>query len=309
MLEVNHITFGYEPGVNIVEDLSFVLDPGEVLSIVGPSGAGKSSVLKCIAGHHILAEGEILLLGSRIQGPNEKLIPGEEEVGYVHQSFEHDLFYSCEENIWNALLHLTRDERQNFCDELIDVMGLEDVRGVQSRFLSGGEQQRLSLAIALSKEPKLLLLDEPFVHLDVHLRKRIGKYIRDLSRIRGMAIILVTHEGEEALSWSDTIYCMFGGKITRRTSPKEAYFKPKSLKEGRFFGELNSVNIDGKTILFRPNQYGLDADKGVRVVVTFAYAEFRGFYVANYFKLSNGREVVLYASMILNHLNEFYINV
>jgi ABC-type Fe3+/spermidine/putrescine transport system ATPase subunit len=308
VLEVKNIAFGYDDERSIFDGLSFSLDPGEVLSIVGPSGAGKSSLLKCIAGFNQINSGEILLEGKRIQGPLEQLIPGDDEIAYVHQNFENDLFYSCEENLLNALLHLPLDSRQDFCDELIDLMGLEDVRGMQSRFLSGGEMQRLSIAIALAKEPKLLLLDEPFVHLDVHLRKRLGKYVRDLSRIRGVGIILVTHEGDEALAWSDTIFCMFGGKITRRTSPQEAYQLPKSLKEGRFFGELNSYNVDGRTILFRPHQYTLDKIQGDKLDLIFSYCEFRGFYYANYFKMLNGREVVLYAPYSMENIKTVYVD-
>lgn len=308
MLEVKNISFGYDQGRTIFEDISFSVDPGEVLSIVGPSGAGKSSLLRCVAGTSQIHSGSVVLDGHMIQGPIEKLIPGDDEVGFVNQSFELDLFFSCEENILNSLIHLSPLERQDFCDELIALLDLEGVRGAQSRFLSGGEQQRLSLAAALAKEPKLLLLDEPFVHLDVHLRKRLGKYIRDLSRLRGMAIILVTHEGDEALSWSDTIFCMFDGKITRRTNPVDAYLKPKSLKEGRFFGELNALQVDGKTCFFRPGQFSLNPTQGVKAELTFVYAEFRGFYYANYFKLNNGREVVLYDTHQLQTVKEIYVS-
>ncbi len=309
MLSVNDIAFSYDGKKSIFKGVSFQVKEGSVVGIVGPSGAGKSSILKSIAGLITLDEGFVELDGKKIQNPHNKLVPGDDEVGFVNQSFELDDFYTCEENILRALLHLSKEQRVTFCDQLISLLGLEDVRNLQGRYLSGGEQQRLSIAAALAKEPRVLLLDEPFVHLDVHLRKKLGKYIRDLCVVRGMIILLVTHEGEEALSWSDEVYCMFDGRLTNRYSPDSAYFRPKTLKEGRFFGELNSVRINEKQILFRPKDFKLSGSTSNAVKVAFQYSEFRGHYHANYFKLSSGREVVLYGDNPMTHISQIYVGI
>jgi iron(III) transport system ATP-binding protein len=307
VLHLKNISFSYDGKKSVFKNVSLSVKKGRIVGIVGPSGAGKSSLLRSVAGTITLDQGEVVLDGSKIQSPHIKLVPGDDEVGFVNQSFELDDYYTCEENILRALLHLSKEQRKQFCDQLIHLMGLEDVRGVQGRHLSGGEQQRLSIAAALAKEPKVLLLDEPFVHLDVHLRKKLGKYIKDLCDVRGMMILLVTHEGEEALSWSDEIYCMFDGKITHKYNPQTAYYKPRSLKEGRFFGELNSVRISDKQVLFRPKEFQLEGKKKNEVDVKFLYAEFRGHYTASYFKLNNGREVVLYSDITLNTITKIYV--
>ncbi len=309
MLHIKDISFSYN-GIRLVFDgVSINVKKGSVVGIVGPSGAGKSTLLKSVAGLITVDKGEIILDGTKIQSPQNKLVPGDDEVGFVNQSFELDDFYTCEENILRSLLHLSKEQRVVFCDQLIILLGLEEVRHLQGRHLSGGEQQRLSIAAALAKEPKILLLDEPFVHLDVHLRKKLGKYIRDLCEIRGMMILLVTHEGEEALSWSDEIYCMFNGKLTRKYAPQNAYSKPKSLKEGRFFGELNSVRIGTKQVLFRPTEFAFEGEGSNELSISFQYDEFRGFYTASYFKLDNGREIVLYADASLNKISKIYVGI
>lgn len=307
MLSIKDISFSYDGKKPVFEHVTLNVKKGSVVGIVGPSGAGKSSLLKSVAGMITVDSGEIILDESKIQSPHNKLVPGDDEVGFVNQSFELDDFYTCEENILRSLLHLSKEQRERFCDQLILLLGLEDVRHLQGRYLSGGEQQRLSIAAALAKEPKVLLLDEPFVHLDVHLRKKLGKYIRDLCEIRGMMILLVTHEGEEALSWSDEVYCMFDGKLTHKYTPESAYAKPKSQKEGRFFGELNSVRIGDKQVLFRPKDYSLEGKKQNEVHLKFQYAEFRGHYTASYFKLKSGREIVLYSDSALNQVSKIYV--
>lgn len=309
MLEIKDISFSYDGKRQVFEGISINVKKGSVVGIVGPSGAGKSSLLKSIAGMITIDKGEILLDESIIQSPYNKLVPGDEEIGFVNQSFELDEFYSCEENILRSLLHLSKEQRVVFCDQLIILLGLDEVRHLPSRHLSGGEQQRLSIAAALAKEPKVLLLDEPFVHLDLHLRKKLGKYIRDLCEIRGMMILLVTHDGEEALSWSDEIYCMFKGKLTNKYSPQSAYSKPKSLKEGRFFGELNSVRIGRKQALFRPTEFTVEGEDSNVLSISFQYDEFRGFYTASYFKLESGREIVLYSRYSLNKISKIYVGI
>lgn len=306
MLTVNNISFSYVNRRNILNDISFKLSAGEVLSVVGASGAGKSTLLKCIAGLLQLEKGEIQLEGERVKGPKDQLIAGNDEIAYVTQVFSEDEYYTTEENIRKHLLHLTESVRDKFIEELIKLLDLDLVRNQKAGKLSGGEQQRLSMACALAKEPKVILLDEPFAHLDVHLRKKVGRYLKTLCQKNGVSVLLVTHEGEEALSWSSKILFINKGKIIRKYTPENAYLNPKTLKEGRYFGELNSVNIDGKQLLFRPTQYNLDG-KGSEIDLKYLFSEFRGAHFANFFKLLNGKEVILYANKELKELKQIYV--
>ena len=306
MLTLSNISFSYGADL-LLSDISLKLNEGEVLSIVGESGEGKSTLLKCMAGLLSLNEGEIHLGKELVKGPKDQLVPGHDDIALVNQSFEEDEYFTVEENIKRKLLHLVSDQKEKFTAELLELFQLITIKDVKAGLLSGGEQQRLSMACALAKEPKVLLLDEPFAHMDVHLRKRVGKYLKDLCDRFSISVVLVTHEGEEALSWSDRICFMEKGKIKRCSTPQDAYHHPRTLKEGRFFGELNSVKIKGRQYLFRPNAYAFHGESYRKIELIFNYSEYRGFYWANYFKLANNREVVLYAEQPLKQISEVYV--
>ncbi|WP_107038150.1 ABC transporter ATP-binding protein [Brumimicrobium mesophilum] len=308
ILKADNISFSYSPSKSIFKGVSFNLSPGEVISIVGPSGTGKSTLLRCIAGITQLDSGKVFLEGKEILQAKNMLIPGHPEIAVVNQLFELNDYFTVRENISNRLHHLAFEDREEFIAELLSIFELKELSSVKSKDISGGEKQRLSMACALAKEPRCLLLDEPFVHLDVHLNKKIGEYIRRLAKLRNMGVILVTHDGVEALSWSDRILVMRKGKISSKYTPEQAYFNPKSLFEGRFFGELNSVYHEDKQLLFRPNEFSLEASKGeCRLELKWKYALFKGPIYANYFEMNNGKEIVLYGENVMKFTKEIYV--
>lgn len=309
MFKAVNISFGFPNGKKVFDNLNFSLKEGEILSIVGPSGAGKSTLLNCIAAKLQLKTGAIYVDEQRIKGPEEQLLKGNSEIAIIDQSFDYDEFFTVEENVSGLLHHLSSEERGKFVEELLAVFHLVDIRSQKSGKLSGGEQQRLSMACALAKEPRLLLLDEPFVHMDVHLLMSIGRYIRKLAKLRSMMVILVTHQGEDALAWSDKIFIFKEGRIKSKYTPEKAYYKPKTLYEGLFFGELNSVYLAGKQHLFRPNNYSLKSQNDtIAIDINFEYSEFRGHYLANYFKMNNNKSLVLYANRELSAQKVVYVS-
>lgn len=309
ILKVENISFSYPSKKQVFNQISFQLLLGEIISIIGPSGTGKSTLLKCLAGQLSLDEGEVYIEGDKLIDPKELLKPGHPEIALVNQLFELDDYFTAYENISNHLHHLPQEEREKFTQELLEVFELKEVADLKSKNISGGEKQRLSMACALAKEPRCLLLDEPFVHFDVHLHKKIGTYLRKLVEIRKMGVILVTHNGEEALSWSDRILLMREGKITNTYTPHQAYFKPKNLFEGRFFGELNSIYIEGNQVLFRPISFSETPNDNFsrKVEVDFVDSYFRGVFYASYFKISKGKEIVLYSKNELSNTKVIYV--
>ena len=182
MLSLKHISFSRKNP--IIQDLSFSLRAGSFLGIVGPSGAGKSTLLKIIASQLDADTGEIILDGEHIAGPKDRLIPGHPEIQLVNQDFNLDMYHTVYENLLLRMNHLKPEIREEYIDELLGLMELEQLKKQQAHLLSGGEQQRLALARALATEPKVLLLDEPFAHLDAHIKRKISTYLLNLRRIR-----------------------------------------------------------------------------------------------------------------------------
>lgn len=308
MLDVTIHKAGYSAGNIILSDLVFRVQEGEVLAIVGKSGAGKSTLLKTIAGLIPYLEGSIKMDGRTITKSVHALIPGDKDIALVTQDFNEDLYFTAQENIQAALLHLTKEDQAQFLEELITVMDIDSIRHKQSRYLSGGEKQRVSLACALAKEPRLLLLDEPFAHIDVHLRRRIGEYLKNLVKEKNTALIWVSHEGEEALGWGDTILIHYEKNWLGKFSPKQVYFDHVDQPYAHYFGEVNHVKLGGEVIHFRPWDFGLKDTKKYQVIVNFKSSSLRNGYFANYFETANNEELVLFAREELKSCKKIYVD-
>ncbi|AEA45553.1 ABC transporter ATP-binding protein [Fluviicola taffensis] len=300
MLSLDTLYFSYSKEHQVLKGISLELKPGEVFGIVGSSGGGKSTFLKIVAGLLDATKGSVSWNGTQVKGPSQKLVPGHEEIQLVNQNFSLDLFHTVKENVLLKILHLPEKARLQFCYELLDLVELTHIEDQQARFISGGEQQRLAIARALAMESEVLLLDEPFSHLDAHLRLKIGAYIKQLIEIRNTLCILVSHEGAEVMQWCSKIGFLDKGKLTRVDSPHEFYFNPTSFNEGAYFGELNEVK-EGKTkILFRPCEYKAVEKGGIEV--EFMDAVFFGAYWKSFFRTNNGETLVLYANKSLKKI-------
>ena len=306
MLFVQDLNIEFDTNV-ILSNVSLKINSPGVYGIVGASGAGKSTLLKAIAGL-INFSGDIRYGKLKILTASKQLIAGYEEIALVSQSFEEDLYFTVEENIKNNLLHLTKEDSEIFLEELIDVFELHKIRANKSLHASGGEKQRLSMACAIAKEPSVLLLDEPFVHLDVHLRSKIGSFLQKTIQDNKMIVLLVTHEGEEALSWCNKIAIIKDGNLHDFDFSEKFYKQPNSFYEGRFFGDLNSVQINGKELFFRPNQFNLNASKSnVELQLKYLKSEFRGHYIANFFITLNDEIIILYDNEEMINTKKIYV--
>lgn len=293
MLSIRQIHFSYNEQKKVLQGVSIDLEPGEIFGIVGASGGGKSTLLKITAGLLDASKGSVYWKEERVKGPSERLIAGHPEIQLVNQDFNLDLFHTVKENILVKILHLPEKDRIHFCNELLDLVELKSVEGQQARYLSGGEQQRLAIARALALESEVLLLDEPFSHLDAHLRLKIGAYIKQLVEIRNTTCILVSHEGNEVMQWCERIAFLDKGKFCRVDGPQGFYFKPSNFNEGAYFGELNEIK-EGKTkILFRPCEYKVVEKGGLEV--EFTDSIFFGTYWKSFFKTKNKETIILHA--------------
>ena len=293
MLSIRQVHFAYNEQKKILKGISIDLQPGEVFGIVGASGGGKSTLLKIAAGLLDASKGSVYWNGERVPGPSERLIPGHPEIQLVNQDFNLDLFHTVRENIRVKILHLHEKDRERFCDELLDLVELNEQASQQARYLSGGEQQRLAIARALALESEVLLLDEPFSHLDAHLRLKIGAYIKQLVEIRNTLCILVSHEGDEVMQWCGRVAFLNQGKFSRVDTPQAFYFNPSGFDEGTYFGELNELKTGKTKILFRPCEYKIVKNDGLEV--EFTGAVFFGAYWKSFFKTADKQTIILYA--------------
>lgn len=297
MLTVENIQLAFERSV--LSSISLDLKAGEIIGIVGKSGAGKTSLLKIIAGFLEPTAGKVTFEGEKVIGPATKLVPGHPEIQLVNQDFHLDTYHTVEENIREQILYLPLKQRDQLVEELLHLMELTTLRKQKATTLSGGEQQRLAIARALACEPKIILLDEPFVHLDGKLRAKLIHYLLKLQAIRKTSFMLVSHDGAEILSLCSVIYFMKNGKFVRKASPKDFYYKPKTLDEAKLFGPINKVLMNGKRILFRPDEYEIHPEG--TLYLKFQTSLFTGVVYQNYFITENKENILLYSLKAMDH--------
>ncbi|MCS7023970.1 MAG: ABC transporter ATP-binding protein [Bryobacteraceae bacterium] len=224
-----------------VDQLSLEVPRGSLFSLVGPSGCGKTTTLRLIAGFEKPSEGQIFLNGREIS----HLPPYQRNVTTVFQNYALFPHLSARANIEFGLRHRKVQDLETPVRKVIELL---ELAGKESRLpseLSGGEKQRVALARSLVLEPDVLLLDEPLSALDPRLRKQVRAELKSLQRRVGITFLLVTHDQEEALSLSDQIAVMRGGRIEQVGSPQEVYLRPGSRFVASFLGAVNWINNVG----------------------------------------------------------------
>ena len=275
----------------VLRNIDLELKEGEIYGIIGKSGAGKTTLLKIMAGLLDATEGEIAFQDEAIIGPSGKLIPGYDEIQLVNQDFALALFSTVEENIRTKILSRHDNDQEELLQEVLTLVELEHLKDQKAHLISGGEQQRLALAMALACESKVLLLDEPFVHIDQRLRWKIMNYLIELNNTMRTTVVLVSHDGAEMMGFVNEIIYINKSMIKRKASTKEVYYNPGDREEAELLGQVNEVNLDGMVILFRPNEYSINEDS--KIEVEFLYAIDTGLNCFNYFELLSGGKIML----------------
>jgi iron(III) transport system ATP-binding protein len=239
-LQVKNIVCRYEPSANIppvVEDLSFILEVGEIGCLLGSSGCGKTTVLRAIAGFQPINSGSIELTGKLLSSATHHLAPEKRQVGMVFQDYALFPHLSVCQNITFGLHKMSSQARERVCDELLELVKLNGLGHRYPHELSGGQQQRVALARALAPSPALLLLDEPLSSLDAELRRGLAMEVRDILKKRGTSAIMVTHDQEEAFAFADKIGVLHKGKLEQWDVPFNLYHEPKTRYVANFIGQ------------------------------------------------------------------------
>ena len=230
--------------VRAVDQVSFSIQPGEVFTLLGPSGCGKTTTLRLVAGLEEPEEGEILINNTMVAAPRRRLLvaPDRRQLGMVFQSYAIWPHLSVFENVAFPL-RVRREKNDVIRDRVTHALATVGLDGYAERGatqLSGGQQQRVALARALVYRPSLLLLDEPLSNLDAKLREQMRLEIRSLQQRLGLTILYVTHDQAEAMTLSDRIAVVHGGRFEQVGTPAEVYEQPVSLFVAEFLGRIVS---------------------------------------------------------------------
>ena len=225
-----------------LDDINFVIKPGEFFSLLGPSGCGKTTLLRIIAGFEFPDDGVVLFDDTNIIPLNPDKRPSN-TVFQTYALFPHMTVY---ENVAFSLRlkKLPKDEIDKKVREYVHLVQLDEHINKKPNQLSGGQKQRVAIARALINEPKVLLLDEPLSALDAKLRANL---LIDLDRIHdqiGITFIYVTHDQAEALSVSDRIAVMNHGHVLQIGTPYEIYESPATQFVAQFIGETNLFDAE-----------------------------------------------------------------
>jgi len=247
--------------VRAVNDISFTIEPGTLVTLLGPSGCGKTTTLRLIAGLEIATSGEILIGGKDVTLRSA----ADRDVSMVFQSYALFPHMTVFENVayGPTVQRLPKDKTREMVHEKLALVGLSGLENRSPSELSGGQQQRVAVARALVMEPQVLLFDEPLSNLDAKLRRRVREEIRELQLKLNLTVAYVTHDQEEALAVSDRIIVMADGRIAQAGTPMELYEQPASRFVADFIGDANLVIADlieerGERALVRLGALDLD---------------------------------------------------
>lgn len=238
MLQIHHISFSYGKK-EALKDITFNVDLGEHLSIIGESGSGKSTLLKLIYGEYDLEEGQIHWKDTQILGPKYNLVVGYGFMKHVTQEFDLMPFISVEENIGKHLSNFFPEEKKQRVQELLEVVELTKIATKKVKNLSGGQKQRVALARALAKQPEILLLDEPFSHIDNFKKQSLRRSLFNYLKEKKITCIVATHDKEDVLGYSDQMVVLHHSKVIAKETPKHLYKNPQTPLIASFFGEFN----------------------------------------------------------------------
>jgi iron(III) transport system ATP-binding protein len=240
--------------VAAVDDISFEVGPGEVVTLLGPSGCGKTTTLRCVAGLERPSAGRIAIAGRSVVdcGAGIFLPAHKRNLGMVFQSYAIWPHMSVFENVAYALegRGLAKAEARRLTMAALDIVQLAKLADRPAPRLSGGQQQRVAIARALVGQPQALLFDEPLSNLDAKLRAEMRGELTRLHKQIGLTSIYVTHDQAEALAISDWIIVMKEGRIIERGRPAEIYRRPRHVFTAQFIGNTNLIpgtveSVDG----------------------------------------------------------------
>jgi len=288
IISVNNLTKQYLQTQNSgVNNISFNIKQGDIVAIIGESGSGKSTLLKTIYGLIKPDNGEVLLNGKKVKGPDEQLIPGNAEMKMVTQDFSLNIYAKVYDNIASMLSNTDIAGKQKKTMQMMEHLHITKLKDKKIIELSGGEQQRVAIAKALISNTKVLLLDEPFSQVDSLLKNQLRADIKRLAKETGLTIILVSHDPTDGLFLADQLLILKNGELLQNDRPENIYKNPSNLYTAQILGNAVSltkqeaeqigVKTNKNTVVFYPEWVELKSNwNSRRFEVKEVY--YKGFY-------------------------------
>lgn len=236
LLVVSKISIATEFG-SVLNNVSFELQAHENVVIAGETGSGKSTLLRIIAGLEQPDTGAVLLNNESVRGPADNLVPGHPRIAYLSQHFELPKFLRVEQVLQYASAVSNTNKNR-----IISVCKIKHLLARKTDQLSGGEKQRIAIARLLLSHPQVLLLDEPYSHLDTGLKATLKEVVAQIGSKLGVTCVLVSHHPEDTLPWAHRIVVLKKGKIVQQGNPQKVYQQPKNDYVARLFGEYNYID-------------------------------------------------------------------
>ncbi len=234
-IRIEHVSKSFS-AYPALKDVSLTIDSGEFVALLGPSGSGKTTLLRIIAGLELPEQGEVWFGGRNVT--NDK--PASRHIGFVFQHYALFGHMSVAKNIafgLEVMRRRSRPEKGEIRKRVGQLLELVQLPGMEDRYpsqLSGGQRQRVALARALARDPKILLLDEPFGALDAKVRRELREALRDIHAALQLTAIFVTHDQEEAFALSDRVAVLNEGRLEQFGKPAEIQEQPASTFVAKF---------------------------------------------------------------------------
>lgn len=313
MLKVANVSFAYEKEL-VLHDISFKIKKGEHVSVIGESGCGKSTLLKIIYGMLHVAEGEVSWGEKQIMGPLFNLVPGESYMKYLSQDFDLMPFTSVKENISQYLSAFRPKELKRRTGELLEMIELTEFADTKVSKLSGGQQQRVALARVLAQEPEIILLDEPFSHIDNFSKNSLRRNVFSYLKEKEISCLTATHDHNDVLPFADRIIVLKDKNVLANEKTLKLYEQPKDLYIASLFGEANLIPVNiiksytdtTQRIIVYAHEFKVSKNSGLKTVVKKAYL------MGNYFLIegiAEGEKVFFNSDSALEPNTTVFLNV
>jgi ABC-type sulfate/molybdate transport systems ATPase subunit len=251
MLSVTNLSKYVSPDFQL-SPITFNQVSGENLALIGVSGSGKSTLLQLIAGWQQPDTGSITLFSERIKGPQEQLVPGHPGLAILEQSshlphyyYIRDLFQYA--NVWET----------SVARNLFSLCRIEHLMNRKHHEISGGEQQRIALALLLITSPRWLLLDEPFSHLDLTNKKILQQVLADVTRKLKITCLLCSHNPDDIFAWAHRLLVLENGNLVQVGSPEAIYHSPQNPYVAGLLGDFYPLSPELAQVFF-PEKFALN---------------------------------------------------